>query len=382
MNIIFLSTTFNYPFAFSANNTKTELLARGMKEQGHKVSIVSGILGERNFNEIKKGLTTDDIEYVLLPRRGNYIQTIKTNLKYLNEYLNIKFSYSEKNIIIMDFNQYPIFLIHTILARHNHYKVLSLLTEWPLSFHWSLIKKIDAFIYLNTFGWFVDGILPISESIKNKIRKFKKPILKIPILSDFSHTCNTISQKEKNYFAFCSSARYVRIIAFIIQTYIIFNKEHTEKLFLVLYGSDEDIFKISQIISENKLNEQIIIKSKLSPDDLHALYANALGLLIPLDPNNEQDKYRFSQKMAEYLSSKTPIITTAVGEAALYFKPENCYILNEYTPEAYAKVMSDIASNKVKSQMIGENGYEMGKKEFNYKIFGEKLSNFINNLNQ
>ena len=101
---------------------------------------------------------------------------------------------------------------------------------------------------------------------------------------------------------------------------------------------------------------------------------------IPLDPDNEQDKYRFSQKIAEYLSSETPIITSPVGEIPVYFNKHNAFLVDLFTPEAYAEAMGYISIHKEESIIIGRQGYELGKKEFNYKIYGEKLSNFLKKI--
>ena len=45
MNIVFLETTQNYSYKFSASNTKVELLAKGLQKEGHACFILNSIRG-------------------------------------------------------------------------------------------------------------------------------------------------------------------------------------------------------------------------------------------------------------------------------------------------------------------------------------------------
>ena len=71
-------------------------------------------------------------------------------------------------------------------AIHVKYKVFAILHEWHISIN-SLkgIKKLNAYIYDYTFGYFVDGFFPISDFLKNKIIRYNKPIFKLPIVADY-----------------------------------------------------------------------------------------------------------------------------------------------------------------------------------------------------
>lgn len=383
MNVIFLGTTSNYPFSFSANNTKTEFLARGLTEQGNKVTVICGVLGEKQCATVQSGNSKYDFRYVIYPKEQNIFKTLFKNTKKIYNYLKLNYNPYDKNIVVTDLSYFPLFLIYVIVSRIAKYKIISIITEWPLSFHFkSNWKYWDSLLYVCTFGKLIDAILPISDSLIKKVTKFSKPVLKVPILADYSTDYNiNKSQKIKSsYFVYCAGAGYVRIIQFIIDAYKIFLRYSNEKLLLVLYGKPEEVNRIRQIIDDDNLSENILIKTRLSNRELFSLYHNALGLLIPLDPDNEQDKYRFSQKIAEYLSSETPIITSPVGEIPVYFNKHNAFLVDLFTPEAYAEAMGYISIHKEESIIIGRQGYELGKKEFNYKIYGEKLSNFLKKI--
>ena len=110
------------------------------------------------------------------------------------------------------------------------------------------------------------------------------------------------------------------------------------------------------------------------------LYANALALIIPLDPGNIQDEARFSQKIAEYLSSGSPIISNNVGEIRYYFKDKENIILCDYDIDGFVEVFKWVTRNPDKAKQIGVNGLNLKKKEFDYRELGDRLHKFMQSL--
>ena len=143
----------------------------------------------------------------------------------------------------------------------------------------------------------------------------------------------------------------------------------------MLYGEKNKIENLSNCIGHIK---NVEILQNLSKEHLFSLYAEASGLFIPLDPNNIQDKVRFSQKIAEYVSTKTPIITVNVGEIPYYFKNmESAIVMEELNPQSLAKSINYIINNKEFAKEIGKNGYKVGEKYFSAKVVMKKFENFI-----
>ncbi|WP_303236131.1 glycosyltransferase [Phocaeicola coprophilus] len=376
MNIVFTCCTDNYPLSFSANNTKDEFIAKGLKDCS--ITFINRLWGYKEKSSITEGETENKYKYYIFPKKSNKLITIIFNTISLFKILKRCKKNDEQNIMIIDTGYYIFFIIYVIYAKVLGYKILHIITEWPLAFKLGVVARFDAQLYVNSFGYFVDGILPISEALIEKTKKFKKPILKTPILGEYSKNINS---QEGNYFVYCANAGYYRIIDFVINAFALYRKSHDNgKLFLVLYGKELAIKRVQEAIKNKYLIEYIEIVSKLSTEELTQLYANSIGLLIPLDPNSLQDKYRFSQKIAEYLATQTPIITCNVGEIPYYLKDKESCIIAEYTIESYAKAMEWIIDNREKAKEIGINGYKVGNKNFNYQIYGNQLIKFIEQL--
>ena len=233
-------------------------------------------------------------------------------------------------------------------------------------------------LYSKTFGYFVDSILPISEYIIQKISHFNRPFHKLPILGDFSNSPESESEKQ-NSIVYCVSADYYRVIIPIIEAYIYYRKEvnNPYEFVLILGGTERFVNYIFNYLKEHKYDEYVTIKQKIPYAELIKTYSSARALLIPLDPQSEQDKARFSQKIAEYLSTGTPVISNPVGEIPVYFKDRENIILCDYSYEGFANVFSWVTEHKSDAKVIGRNGFETGFRVFNYIIEGKKLHDFL-----
>lgn len=379
MNIVLLDITDNYPVSFSANNSKAEFIARGLLENGCQVHIINNLKGEEDIKEVKSEISQYGIHYITFPHADGFkgwIQNYKMRVEILKKY-----RINGINGAIIGMKYYHIFLINTLLTKRLGYKSTSLFHEWHISFnHKNLVRKIEAWLKDKTFGYLINGVLPISEFLIEKSKIFKKQILKLPVLADFNNNPGK-DRSHPDCFVYCAHADYIRIIEFIIDSYsIAMNKGLENELVLVLHGKESSINKIRTKVEERKLSDKIKVKSKLSNAELSALYKSAIGLLIPLDPESLQDKARFSQKIAEYLTSARPIITSNTGEISYYFRNEKNAVIINFTPEAYANAMVMLANNLELAEKIGRSGWELGSKYFDYKKNADRIAKFIEAL--
>ncbi|WP_321373628.1 glycosyltransferase [uncultured Draconibacterium sp.] len=366
---IFIDCTNKYPLSFSANNTKTDFIARGLISNGWDTTVIGSIVGQ-NISKIQHGRTPDGVKYFILKRKRNVIISLLKNaiLQYkLIVKTRIK---SGTNILIIDTGYLALLLLHVMMAKLLKFKIAHIITEWPLTHNTSITQKI----YVNLFGYFCDTILPISSALEEKVIKFKKPVFRLPILADFSNYQN-LDNNIGAYFSYCAHAGYIRNIDIFIQA--------TEKcirdnlkidLILVLYGRQQQIDIIGNLIKEKRLDHSIKILTKVRSDELNMLYAKSLALLAPMDPNSLQDKYRFSQKMAEYLSSGRPIITSNVGDIGYYLNNNEDIYFTQHSSEGYYEKMKYVLKHRKEANKVGASGFKKGSKFFHFKTVSQNLA--------
>lgn len=379
-NIIFVETTDCFPFKFTANNSKVKLLAEGLLVSGDKVTIINKIQGSDFVTKDYEYGFIENIPYYTFAKYNRSRLSIVWNL--INQFLILKKLKKENmnNVIIMGQPYFLIFLIETVIYKLLGYKIGITKTEYPSAFNnIKGIKKIDAWLSDNLFGYFVDYIFPISQYIEIKCLKYKKVMFKIPILASFKKEENK-KVEPQNYFLLCSTLAYKENVLLVIDAFRIFlNKcKHTNfSLKLVLSGKNDEMRFIYEYISNCCEKERIEVYNQVAYDVLISLYKGANALLIPLQ-NTIQDKARFSQKIAEYLSTSRPIITNPIGDIELYFTNQyNAYIAKSYNAEDFAEIMKRIVNKPEEARAIGERGYLTGVSNFDNIHLCSRLSNFM-----
>ncbi len=383
MNILFLDCTQNYGYKFSAANTKVEFLAKGLQQLGNNCIVHNGLVGNPSLKckVIKQISGIGNI--ITYPKKTNQFISWIINLPQLIIDLKRLYKQDEKNIIILEAPDYHLYLVYVLFARIFKYKIIVISHEWTTtvtSTHF--LRKPSTFLYASTFGYFADGILPISEFIIKKIQHFKKPFIKIPITAEY----NQVKPKnisDKKYFLYCVYIVYKRTIIPIIDAYNDFQKDYYKKdiqLVLVLSGNPQQISDVQKYINQIGQNSNIIIKTKVPFKELMDLYSKALALIIPLDPQSRQDEARFSQKIAEYLSSGTPIISNNVGEIKYYFEDKKNIILSNYSIKGFVDTFKWVAGHPDEVKQIGLNGFYLGKQKFDYRKLSKDLNTFLQNI--
>jgi glycosyltransferase involved in cell wall biosynthesis len=142
-------------------------------------------------------------------------------------------------------------------------------------------------------------------------------------------------------------------------------------------GRKSDFERLNNKINASPKKKLIVLKRDLPYDELVSLYQNSLALLIPIRPITE-DTARFPHKLGEYTASKSLIITTNFGEVRNYFKDlENALISKNYSIEEYSAKIDYAIKQKFFLKEIKENSFETGRLNFDYKISGIKIYNFL-----
>lgn len=377
MNVIFAGCTSLYGHCFSAVNTKTYLMASGLTKCGVQCAIYDGLLGYiRDEHYVQDG-----IEIVIPKRKGSVIVGELKNILHFYKFLKKRAIEHDKNILVVEMPLFHNFLSYVYCGHKLNYKIVVIAHEWaPTLTYTNTYAKISSFLYTKIFGYIVDGALPISEYIISKMAHFKKPYFKVPALADYSFKPIDEDRRKCGYFVYCANANYLRIANLIIEAFLIYKRRGgLYSLVLILSGPENAIRMIKEKVEQLDLADCISFYSKLSYDRLMNFYMNASALLIPLDPNYEQDTARFPQKIAEYCSTSVPIITNNVGEIKFYFGNDAC-LKADFLETSYAEKMSWIELHRKESMQIGNNSYKLGLKEFEYSSCCRKIYNFFKSL--
>lgn len=137
---------------------------------------------------------------------------------------------------------------------------------------------------------------------------------------------------------------------------------------LVIVGKDWGIKKtLTNIIKKYNLKNVIIIDG-VSDQELHALYE---GCLLVASLSRFETFHRIA---LEAWSHKKPILALDLGEATAHIINErNGVLFNSENPLCIARKIIEMYYNKKKIKYMGMSGYNLFKKNYDYKAYVQKL---------
>ena len=230
--------------------------------------------------------------------------------------------------------------------------------------------------------WF-NGIIVISTNFEKKYKRFQKNIIRIPILVNNTVSHRIISRHKENifkigYFGWIGESKDG--LFSLIKAVININSNINHNIILHIFGSGPriNIFKIKELCVQHKF---IIYGGHLESKSV----ANKLieyNLLAFPRPINLQTKYGFSTKLAEFLISGVPLLTTSVSDNSLFIRDgENGFLLEARKKidinSLVEKLEEILALDRNTLLRIGEKGKETALQNFNPLTYSDKIYSFL-----
>lgn len=385
--IILDAGSFPYGYAFSE---KIKQFGKIVIDGGNSIYVTnkSPVV---NYNQYTKSTeikgTIEGINYVYFcgmqftPK--SFLLRLKLAIKgFINEFIwLVKASKSnEKVTLVISISWLHMVIYYRILSLFFGFDIVISIMEYHESFKGlSFKKRIKARLFDRYSFNFSHKVITISQALNELVIKQNpnKAIFKLPVLANYQ-SIDKGSISEPKYLLFCGSIGYEDVIKFILDSFSVVSNTYKDlKLVLILNG--KGIARIKGLVLEYTFSDKVKIFTGLEYSELLSYYKNAYALLIPLRPI-AQDNYRFPQKIAEYLASYRPIVTTNVGEITNYFTDgENALIACDYNPESFAKKIVQILSSEESANGIGNNGRKLGEKYFDYRNYIVGLNQFLFN---
>jgi glycosyltransferase involved in cell wall biosynthesis len=230
----------------------------------------------------------------------------------------------------------------------------------------------------------VDGALPISRYIEAQLAQLPdgRPALKqlrVPILVDAQERADASDWRptERDYVLFGGSAAYRKTITFMLGAMALLKGRYPD---LVLVMTGMDLAKhswLARAISEHGLDGRAICTGFLSRADLLSAYRGARALLIPLF-DDDQSRARFPTKLAEYLLSGRPVVSSRVGEIPFYLHDgQEAFLAAPDDQEAFADALARALGQPEQTELTAERGREVAAREFDYRAHGRRLKAWL-----
>jgi len=311
------------------------------------------IYGKLNsFVLIYKGNKKEKIDYIFVPTSTPLLDSL---FFFYFKLLKIK--------SLMEMNEFP-----EIFQRGNQGKFLyfchqNILIKCRLLDGMVLMTYVLQKYYIkNTCGKLPTFVMPMSVDIQR-----------------FELSC-TVDKNHNKYIAYCGGLSNEKDgIDILIKAFGVITKKHQNiKLYIISSNSSKiTIDYLKHLCDEFNISDKVIFTGHVDRNDIPLLLKNA-SILALARPTSYQAEGGFPTKLGEYLATKNPIIVTDVGEITQYLKDgDSAYISKPDDIEAFAQKLDECLSDPDKAKLIGEKGYQIAEKYFDYKSQSELLNEFL-----
>jgi len=244
------------------------------------------------------------------------------------------------------------------------------------------INIITGFIADALAIWF-NGIIVISTKFEKTYNRFQKNMIRIPILVEDKGYNRKIENGQGykfkiGYFGWVGETKDG--VFSLIKAVERINNSSITKITLDIFGpgSKVNIIELDEICKQNK---KIVYGGNLSTEEVGQKLTEYSLLAFPR-PLNLQTKFGFSTKLAEFMASGVPVLTTNVSDNSIFIKDGvNGFLIQGKRridiKQLINKIEEIVSMEQNERNQIGNKGRQAALKHFNPLSYSSKLSDFL-----
>lgn len=236
-----------------------------------------------------------------------------------------------------------------------------------------------------------DGVVVISENLRELASQYCNTnclIVKVPILVDYDlYELEDLSDKASVPYIFHSGTLYEQKdgILGVIEAFGMVTGDLKEPFNFVLTGKIEESphqDEIKQLIKKYDLADRIMFLGYISEEEIKKRLSYATMVILN-KYDNQQNRFCFSTKLAEYLAAGKPVIVTRVGEAVNWLTDGvDSIMVNPGKTKEMADAILKLYNNPELRKEIGNNAKDLCSRSFDYKKYGKLLKETFETIYQ
>lgn len=390
----------NSPFPYGMAPVKRKLcLAKALIQEGANCKVLcfcrTQTKGDKSLNTQSKGVFQGvPYEYIggKTERYSNpYIAKVETGFLILLLYLRLLLSLKKGDVIyVYTHDKFARQMNLAVdIAHFKGAKAVRELCEIPGKGNTNIEgEKEKQFVLEKCFPNY-DGFVAISDSLAALAKQYMKPsakILKVPIIVDYKDYYLEDKSSEVNVqYIFHSGSLFEQKdgILGMIEAFGKASWQLNKPICFISTGRKENSphsKDIDTLIAKYNLHDKLIFTGFVTDDKLRDYLQKASIVIINKTPNL-QNTFCFSTKLGEYMAAGKAIIITNVGEAMNWLTDDkDAFIIppcdNDKLVEAIVALFNEDETRK----RLGENARITCKKSFDYKVWGEQLKKYFEQL--
>jgi glycosyltransferase involved in cell wall biosynthesis len=247
---------------------------------------------------------------------------------------------------------------------------------WRLKESPSLLERAGSPLSL------VTGVVAISSVLADWARsEFARlghapSVMKIPILMDHKEFDAVPRGSVEKQVLFASSPAYSETLEYIVAVMRVVWESHPSCR-LIVSGWPKGSEPPALQAIDGEFGANVTMAGFVPRPELLRLYRQSSLLLAPLF-DDVRSEARFPTKIAEYLGSGRPVVTTSVGEVPRYLTDgETAFVAATADVESFARKICEALDDPAKADAVGEAGSRLAASEFDYAVHAERFEAYL-----
>lgn len=342
----------------AAAYNRVRMLVKGLNSNGIRTSVVF-------IPKYEESLVLYYCRYVLLLVRCFCMLLVSSKESVFILYgedmiLKYLLMFPRRGLLISERNEYSTYLYDNSLSPE----------------HIASIKKFENCLKS------VDGMIVCSESLNKYYHTFcEKPFCIIPLVYEEGFIKRS-TQKDNQTIVYCGDMGGGKDgVDILIKSYSLLCQEISDYRLILIGGARDSqvIANLKRMTEDLGISDKVFFTGWVGRNELPSYLENA-SLLVLSRPANKQAEGGIPSKLAEYLSTGRPVLTTKVGDLPLYFKHcRDIFFAEPGSVEDFSDKMKEIICNYTSSCAIGSRGY-YAVKQFEGKVQSQKIITYLNTL--
>jgi glycosyltransferase involved in cell wall biosynthesis len=284
---------------------------------------------------------------------------------------------------VVYYGRYWSVLAHLAVAcEKRRVRILADIVEWRPSFtDQTPSQRVNDRLFCEALPR-LDGAWVISRFIEDRVRALTPsgfPCLRVPILADPEPWDGVVpAARPRPYALLC--ADFDSYPADALASVEAVSSALAVDLLLVGKASAPTRERVLSLAAARGCADRVELRGGFVPEpELRSLYAGARALLAPL-PDTDRARARFPSKLADYLLSGRPVVSSAVGEVAeLLTDGETAFLARPGDPGGLAEALRR-AVTAPDAAAVGLRGRVRAEASLHYRAHGARLRDFIASL--
>ena len=229
---------------------------------------------------------------------------------------------------------------------------------------------------------YVDAMIVCSVALENYYKQFcDKPICRVPLVYEESFIKQNKS-KDNHTIVYCGDMGGGKDgVDILIKSFAIFNKSVPGYRLILIGGTSKPnvMDTLNQMTVDLGVSQNVSFTGWIRREEMPS-YLETASLLVLSRPANKQAEGGIPSKLAEYLSTGRPVLTTKVGDLPLFFtNGKDLFFAEPDSVDDFSEKMISIFRDYNYSCIVGQNGIETVK-QFDRNVQSLNMITFINSL--